>query len=156
MLSGDQSQAVFSLQAGPTWPSFEKFRAEGAKALNSVNQGVVATLHTKTGQYRILEEQDFQKMYGLARDVDRLRSGLRVVALAVRAAQKNPVPENLDLLAEAVAMVGSLPELPTRSGFAPLVPEGLELEQDDEVILNPDQIERPLQAGNFVLESNLS
>jgi hypothetical protein len=42
------------------------------------------------------EEHDFQAMYfqamyGLARDVDRLRGELRVVILAVRAAQKHPV-----------------------------------------------------------------
>lgn len=95
-------------------------------------------------------------MYGLARDVDRLRGGLRVVTLAVHAAQKHPDPESLKVLAEVVAMLGSLPELPTRSRFDPLVPEGLDLEQDDEVILDPDQIERPLEAGNSLLESNLS
>ncbi len=65
---------TFSLQPGPTWFSFEKFRQEGAKALESVKNGIVGILHTKTGQYRILEERDFQKMYGLARDIDRLRT----------------------------------------------------------------------------------
>ncbi len=145
-------QRLFNLRLGQSWPSFEKFRAEGAHALNSVKSGLVATLHTKGGQYRIIEEHDFQKMYGLARDVDRLRGGLRVVTLAVRAAQKHPDPENLSLLAEAVAMLGSLPELPTRENFDQLIPEGLQLDQDDEVILNPDQIDRPLEAKSLALE----
>ena len=85
----------FRLRSGANWTSFEKFRLQGAEALSSIANGVIATLQTKTGQYRIIEERDFQAMYGLARDVDRLRGGLRFVILAVRAAQKHPDPENL-------------------------------------------------------------
>lgn len=154
MLATDNYRTVFSLQFGQSWPSFEKFRAEGATALSSIKNGTVATLHTKTGQYRIVEEHDFQKMYGLARDVDRLRGGLRVVTLAVRAAQKHPDPENLSLLAEAVAMMGSLPELPTRDSFDRLVPEGLDVEEDDEVLLDPDEIERPFKEGNDIAQES--
>ena len=140
----------FNLQLGPIWSSFEKFRAEGAKALKSIKNGTVGTLHTKTGQYRILEEQDFQKLLGLARDVERLRGGLRVVVGAVRVAQKHPDTESLNLLLEVVTMLGNLPELPTREGFPPLSPEGLDVERDDEVTLDPNQIERPLSVGNVV------
>jgi hypothetical protein len=76
-------------------------------------------------------------MYGLARDVDRLRGGLRFLILAVRAAQKHPDPENLNLLVEAVAMLGDLPQLPTRNKFDRLVPENFDLDEDDEVMLDP-------------------
>ncbi len=107
----------FSLQSGPNWSSYEKFRTEGAKALESVKDGTVATLQTKTGQYRILEEHDFQNLLGLAREVERLRGGLRVVVHAVRVAQKHPDTDSLNLLAEAVTMLGNLPDLPTREGF---------------------------------------
>jgi hypothetical protein len=54
-----------------------------------------------------------------------------------RAAQKHPDPENLHLLAEAVAMLGDLPQLPTRNKFDRLVPENFDLDEDDEVMLNP-------------------
>jgi hypothetical protein len=140
----------FRLRSGENWTSSEKFRLQGAEALSSIGNGVIATLQTKTGQYRIIEERDFQEMYGLARDVDRLRGGLRVVILAVRAAQKHPDPENLHLLAEAVAMLGDLPELPTRNSFERLVPENFDLDEDDEVMLDPDEIERPLQSENAI------
>jgi hypothetical protein len=60
-----------SLRVGQTWKSFEQFRIEGAKTLSSVKDRVIATLHTKSGQYRIIEEHDFQTLYGLARDVVR-------------------------------------------------------------------------------------
>ncbi|MEL7409474.1 MAG: hypothetical protein AAFN00_21435, partial [Cyanobacteria bacterium J06558_2] len=60
---------LLNLKLGQTWQSFEKFRTEGAKALADIKDGIVATLTTKTGQYRIVEEHDFQQLYGLARDV---------------------------------------------------------------------------------------
>jgi hypothetical protein len=66
-----KNHSGFSLRVGQTWKSFEQFRIEGAKTLSSVKDRVIATLHTKSGQYRILEEHDFQTLYGLARDVDR-------------------------------------------------------------------------------------
>jgi hypothetical protein len=149
MIVTNNDRQLLSLKSGQSWSSFEKFRTEGANTLKSVKDGSVATLQTKTGQYRIIEEHDFQKIYGLARDVDRLRSGLRVVALAVCSAQKHPDPESLSVLAEAVAMLGTLPELPARDNFDPLVPEGLNLDEDDEVILNPDEIARPFEDNSL-------
>lgn len=145
------TQDSTNLQNGPSWSSFEKFRTEGAKALESLKDGKVGTLQTKTGQYRILEERDFQKLLGLARDVERLRGGLRVVVQAVRVVQKHRDDDTLKLLADAVTMMGSLPELPTRDNFDPLLPEGIEVEPDDEVDLDPAEIERPLDAHNVVL-----
>ncbi|MEO0014046.1 MAG: hypothetical protein RLZZ535_2435 [Cyanobacteriota bacterium] len=124
-------------------------------SLAEIKDGVVATLTTKTGQYRIVEEDDFQHLYGLARDVDRLRGGLRMVTVAVRAAQKHPDPENLEVLAEAVAMLGELPELPTRDSFEPLIPEAPNLDEDDDVMLDPHQIERPLNNDPLALEGEL-
>lgn len=138
------TQAVFSLQPGPNWSSFEQFRTSGAGALGSIVSGHVATLQTKTGQYRILTEQDFQKLYGLARDVERLRGGLNCVFDAVRVVQKHGDQESLNLLVSTVSMVGNIPVLPTRSDFGPLMPEGFELYPDDEVELDPAKIVRPL------------
>lgn len=138
------TEKSINLQNGPNWQSFEKFRTEGGKALEPVKDGKVAILSTKTGQYRILEEHDFQKLLGLARDVERLRGGLRVLLRTVRVAQKHPDAESMNLLMETITMLGSIPELPTRDSFEPLMPEGLEIDLDDEVNLNPDEIERPL------------
>ena len=142
MLSTHHNPQVLGFQSGQVWSSFEQFRIEGGKALGSVKDGSVATLHTKSGQYRILEEHDFQKLFGLACDIDRLRGGLRVVALAVRAAQKHPDEETLNVLAEAVALLGSLPELPVRERFEALLPEDELADPDDEVILDPIELQR--------------
>jgi hypothetical protein len=82
-------------------------------------------------------------MYGLARDVDRLRGGLRLVTVAIRAAQKHPDPETLEVLAEAVALLGDLSELPTKNKFDPLLPENIALDDEDEVALDYREILRP-------------
>ena len=155
MLQTNRKPGLFNLRFGQTWRSFEKFRTEGAKALSTIKDGAVATLTTKTGQYRIMEERDFQQMYGLARDVDRLRSGLKMVTVAVRAAQKHPDRENLEVLAEAVAMLGEMPELPTRNSFEPLMPENTDFDDDDDVMLDPNEIERPFSNETPVLEGKL-
>jgi hypothetical protein len=135
---------LFTLTPSVHWSSFEQFRMEGSKALSPIKEGVVATLSTKTGQYRILEEQDFQKVLGLARDVERLRGGLRLIMQAVRVVQKHPDDtESLNLLLDAVTVMGGLPDLPIREHFDKLLPETTDLETDDDVELDPDNIERP-------------
>jgi hypothetical protein len=155
MLQTNRKARLFSLRLAQTWKSFEKFRAEGAKALSTIKDGAVATLTTKTGQYRIIEEHDFQQMYGLARDVDRLRGGLRMITVAVRAAQKHPDRENLEVLAEAVAMLGELPELPIKDSFELLMPENTDFDDDDDVMLDPNEIQPPLSNKTPILEDEL-
>ncbi|GAB1537935.1 hypothetical protein NUACC21_05900 [Scytonema sp. NUACC21] len=120
----------FELRVGSRWSSFEKFRTEGSKSLESIKNGTIGVLHTKTGQYRILEEQDFQKMLGLARDADRLRRGARVFSHAVRVLQKHRDTDTLNLLMETVTMLGTLPELPTRDRFEPLLPEDMDADME--------------------------
>jgi hypothetical protein len=140
-------------KVGPTWQSFEKFRACGAKALESIKDGIIGILHTKTGQYRILEERDFQKLYGLARDVDRLQGGLRIVVSAARALKKDP--DNLDImevLLQSITFLGSLPELPTREKFESLLVETSELDEDDEVIMDSKELERLIKSESLTQE----
>ena len=149
MALATQTQHSLHLKQGSSWQSFEQFRKEGANALESVKDGTIATLQTKSGQYRILEEKDFQKLYGTARDIERLRGGLRVIVSAVRAVQKHPDDETLKVLIESVNLMGSLPELPTRDRFEPLQPEGFEVEEedeDDEYILDPKELQRLIDA----------
>ncbi|MEC4819131.1 MAG: hypothetical protein SAK29_38535 [Scytonema sp. PMC 1069.18] len=149
MASVINDSTSFELRVGSRWSSFEKFRTEGAKSLESIKNGTIAILQTKTGQYRILEEHDFQKMLGLARDVDRLRRGARVLSRAVRVVQKHRDTDTLNLLLEAVTMLGTLPELPTCDRFEPLLPEDTDADiEDDEVDLDPDSVTRPLDTKN--------
>jgi hypothetical protein len=141
-----KDSAFLEMKPGPHWSSFEKFRTEGVKSLESIKEGTVAVLVTKTGQYRIIEEHDFQKILGLARDVARLRSGLKLVLQSARVVQKHPDDsDTIELLVEAVTMLGSLPELPTQDHFEPLVPESANEDTEDEVELDPNKIELSMQ-----------
>jgi hypothetical protein len=63
---------------------------------------------------------------------------------AVRVVQKHPDTESLNLLLEAVTVMGGVPDLPIREHFADLLPETSEVDPDDDVELNPENIERPL------------
>lgn len=128
------------------WNSFEQFRTSGANALTNITPGTVGTLHSKTGQYRILTEVDFQNLLGIATDVERLQQGLNVVMRAVQVVQNHPQDsDTLALLAETVAMLGTMTTvLPTISSFPSLTPEDITVDPEDEVILSPELIQRPL------------
>lgn len=148
MSQGMEESTSINLRSGRTWSSFEQLRTEGASSLEPIKNGTIATLHTKTGQYRILEEHDFQNLLGLATDVARLRKGLRLVLQSVRVVQKHRDEDSLNMLVEAVTMVGSLPGLPTHEGFEELISEDSDIEPEDEVELDPERIERPFAASS--------
>jgi hypothetical protein len=137
---------TISLTPSTSWNSFEQFRTSGANTLATITPGTVGTLQTKTGQYRILNENDFQQLVGLATDVERLQQGLNVVMRAVRVVENHPEDaDTLALLVETVSMLGSISTvLPTRSSFPPLEPEDIPVNSDDEVILAPELLDRPL------------
>jgi len=134
------SQGTLALKPGPAWPSFEQFRLAGATALAPIGSGVIGTLATRSGRYRIVEEQDFQRLVGLAADVERLRGGLQLVASAVQAVQLHPDGPTIETLIRAVNVVGELPSLPTREQFSAIAPEGFDLDPDDEVSLDPGEL----------------
>jgi hypothetical protein len=129
-----------SLTPSTSWNSFEQFRTSGANTLATITNGTVGTLQTKTGQYRILNENDFQRLVGLAEDVERLQQGLSVVMRAVRVVENHPEDaDTLALLVETVSMLGRISSvLPTKSRVTPLEPEDIPVESEDEVILAPE------------------
>ncbi len=146
MLTQSSTTQTSKLAPGEHWHSFEQLRTAGVNSLNKVTPGTVGTLQTKNGQYRLLTETDFQHLVGLAGDVERLQQGLNVVMRAVRVVQNHPEDsDTLALLVETVTMLGKMPTvLPTRSSFPPLELEDIAVEPDDEVTIDPAQIQRPL------------
>ena len=116
---GMQSEAKLNplaLSTGPSWTSFEQFRIAGSQALETIKANTTGSLVTKTGRYRILHEQDFQRLIGLASEVERIRSGFRLVALAVDNVQQHQDGASLELLSTALAFLAESAVLPTRTG----------------------------------------
>lgn len=128
------------LREAVRWPSFDKFKNSGRQELDNLEVGEIATLLTKKGQFRLLVEEDFQRLYGLASDVERLMGGLSVVISAAQAVGKHNDDATIDVLVRAVSVLGHSPVLPTRSGHDPVVLEGVEQDEDDEVILDPNEL----------------
>jgi hypothetical protein len=129
---------------GPSWPSFENFRVSGVGALGEIHSGRIGLLHVRGAQYRIISESDFQHLLGLATEVDRLREGLKVVICAARVVAMHKDELSIETLTAALSMIVKVPELPVRSDFGYIEPEGLPESvsiDDDEVEL--DNILRP-------------
>jgi hypothetical protein len=138
-----------ALVPGPSWSSFEKFRVQGSSALTQIKPGAVGTLTSQGYQFRILCENDFQHLIGLAREVDRVRQGLRVVHAAVQTVQEHPGHNSINTLVEAALLLDSSPVLPVRHQFAALQPEQGQPEwntadDDDDVELDPQVVRRSL------------
>jgi hypothetical protein len=77
---------------------------------------MVATLVGKQGMFRILRDDDFQRLLGLASEVHRVRGGVRVVVQAARVVAKHKDQDSVELLIRTVSMLGESPVLPEREG----------------------------------------
>lgn len=129
------------LQPGASWTSWEKFRSQGNAALSKLKSGTVGTLLTKQGQFRILTEADFRRLYGLASEVERLSGTLHVVVAAAQSVEHHRDESTLKTLTAAVMLLKDTSPLPTREALEPLEPEGFEV--DDVNDLDLDAMPRP-------------
>lgn len=124
---GRPAKEPLALVPGPTWSSFEQFRRGGSSTLEEIPEHGVGTLRGKTGTFRVLREDDFQQLLGLATDIHRLRKGLRFVLQAAKVVAKHPDDEHVQLLIESASMVADSPVLPERDGH-----EGFVLTREEE------------------------
>lgn len=144
-----RAQAL-TLRPSRVWKSFEKFRTGGQSELTALGPGEIGQLLTRTGSFRVLREDDFQHLYGLARDIERVQGGLRVIIAAARSAEQHRDEVTLQALVEAVAVCANFPALPARSADEPVEPEGLPLDQDDldDIVIDPAAVPRPYASRN--------
>lgn len=105
---------VMELQPGGIWPSTDKFKVKITENLKSIQKGQVGTLRTKHGTYRVLNDGDFQMLYGLAQEVDRLRDGIDVIIAAAISVQEHKDDVSIRVLTTAVSALGRSPSLPVR------------------------------------------
>lgn len=102
---------------GPEWPSFEQFRVAGTSGLESITIGCVATLQVKAKTFRILRDDDFQRLVGLASEVHRLKQGITFVLKAAKMVAKYPNdPDSIELLYQSASLLSESSMLPERDG----------------------------------------
>lgn len=131
------------LRPGPVWTSFEQFRVAGPAGPESVGGGQVGTLQTKAGVFRLLRDEDFQFLVGLATEARRLHGGLSTMVHAANVIRDHPSsPSAVQLLLHLANEYGaSNASHPTRlSALAPDV-------EDDEVILDAAELKRLVGKG---------
>jgi hypothetical protein len=114
--SATASDWVPNLTPGPYWPSFEQFRTAGSTALESIRPGMVGTLSGKTAAIRLLRDDDFQRLCGLASEVHRLKSGVTFLIQAARVVAKHQDKESIEMLVRCASMLGESGVLPEREG----------------------------------------
>jgi hypothetical protein len=117
-----------------SWSSFDKFKLEGATALERVANGSVGLLTTKSGQYRILTDSDFQSLLGLASEVRRIKEGLNAIIATATVARRHRDSESLEALMQVVIAVGDLPRLPSNAQVTALNLEELETDSGDAIL----------------------
>jgi hypothetical protein len=84
--------------------------------LEGINLGSVGTLRCKFATFRVLREEDFQKLVGLASEVHRLKHGITLVVQAAKVVCRHPEEETLELLINSASMLGESHVLPERAG----------------------------------------
>lgn len=133
-----------SLTPGPYWPSFEQFRTAGSTALESIRPGTVGTLNGKSASIRLLRDEDFQRLCGLASEVHRLKSGVRFLIQAARLVAKHQDSESIEMLVRCASMLGESTVLPERTGHGTfeLTAEDL-ADSPDAGDIDVDNIPRP-------------
>ena len=142
--SQPETASPFALVPGPTWTSFEQFRRGGSGALDEIPPHGVGTLRGKSGTFRVIREEDFQRLLGLATDIHRLQKGLRFVIQAAKIVAKHPDQEHVQLLIQSASMVAGIPVLPVRDGHEAfqLTPEEEAEQSSDDFDLETAQIPR--------------
>jgi hypothetical protein len=133
------------LRLGPSWTSFEEFRKQGSSALESIQPRTAATMMTKAGVYRVMRDEDFQYLVGLASEIHRVQSGMKFVYQAAKVARSHPDSEHLELLMQSLSLIGQSPELPQRAKHDSfeLTPEEVAAESSDDLDLSNTEIPRP-------------
>jgi hypothetical protein len=135
-----------ALIPGPEWRSFEQFRIAGGSALDGFTAGTVATLHVKSKVFRILRDDDFQRLIGLASEVHRLKQGITFVVKAAKVVAKHPNDrDGIELLYHSASMLSESSILPEREGhdIFHMTPEEIEEHKEEGFNIPAAEIPRP-------------
>lgn len=138
-----QSVWLPTLTGGPYWASFEKLRTAGGSALEGLKPGAVGTLQTKAGQFRIVRDDDFQRLLGLASEVHRLKGGIKILVKAAKVVAMHPDQDTVEMLIQTVSMLNESSILPEKDGHDHFELTQDEIAGDDGEDIDVSEIRRP-------------
>lgn len=147
-MSKHDGSGRLSLVSGPRWSSLEEMIAAGEEAVSSLNRGAVGGLTTDSGTYRVLAEDDFQTLLGLAQDVSRLSTAVNDLVAAAQVASEQQDDDSLRELIAAASQVRDVPALALRQGHAALVHEHMQFNDDDGLITDAAELRALLKRRN--------
>ena len=126
------------LRPGPNWASFEQFRMAGPGGPESVGGGQVGTLRTKGGVFRLLRDEDFQLLVGMASEAKRLQGGLTTMVHAAKVVRDHPSSSSaVELLLHLATEYGS-----AEAGHPGQARDTTPAAEDDEVIVDAAELKR--------------
>ena len=126
------------LRPGPVWASFEQFRTAGPSGPESVGGGQVGTLRTKSGVFRLLRDEDFQLLVGLASEAKRLQGGLTTMVHAAKVIRNHPSsPSAVELLLHLATEYGA-----SHASHPGQAMDATPIAEDDEVIVDAAELKR--------------
>jgi hypothetical protein len=77
---------------------------------------MVATLSGRTAAFRLLRDDDFQRLCGVASEVHRLKSGVAFLIQAARVVARHQDKESIEMLVRSASMLSESKVLPERDG----------------------------------------
>ena len=140
-LAEQQTETEFrpaQLRPGPAWASFEQFRMAGPGGPESVGGGQVGTLRTNGGLFRLIRDEDFQFLVGLASEAKRLQGGLTTMVHAAKVIRDHPSsPSAVELLLHLATEYGA-----SDANLSRQTPDAAPVAEDDEVIVDAAELKR--------------
>ncbi|GAA0510171.1 hypothetical protein [Deinococcus depolymerans] len=127
-----QITAPLNFHVGPIFEKFEDIRVGAAQKLFEVREGTVGILKLRQKQYRILAEEDYQLLYGMAKDAELLSKEISLVLQAAVVVGESDTEASRTMLKMAALQVKEKIRLTTLDGSAPADPFDFDLGDFDE------------------------
>ena len=133
-----------SLIEGPVWKSFEQFCRGDEAALNNIpDHGVGVIVHEIT-HFRIMREDDFQRLIGLAAEVQRILQAFNIALQNAKAAAQHPDNDHMERFIKSATSLGDNLVFPTCDGLGQYQLTQDEIDTQDVEEFDLSEIPRPL------------
>lgn len=129
--------APLNFHVGPIFERFEDIRVGAAQKLSEIRNGKIGILRIKQQQYRILAEEDYQRVYGRALDAEILSKEVSLMIQAAVVVSETDTEAARTMLRMAAMQVKEKVRLVTLDGGQPVRPSDYDLSEfDGDISLN--------------------